>query len=153
MISPEDESAIRRLGSAWDEAWNKHDMHALALLVTENVDFIHVAGGWLGGREAFARYHAERHATIFKTSVTRTEGMAIRPLTQDICLVHRNWSMVGDTGRRLGPSYRGGTPSQPRDGIITWIVRRDGSKWLIDAAHNTNIVREFVGPEHRKPTS
>ena len=44
MIGQEDETAIRGLGSAWDEAWNKHDMNALDLLVTEDVDFIHVGG-------------------------------------------------------------------------------------------------------------
>jgi hypothetical protein len=112
-----------------------------------NVDFIHVMGGWLGGRVAFQKYHAERHADVFKASVTRTQGMTIRPLTPDICLVHRNWRMVGDTDRD-------GTPrATPREGIITWIVRRDGSKWLIDAAHNTNIAPGIVGQEHRKPMS
>jgi uncharacterized protein (TIGR02246 family) len=145
MIVPEDQAAIRQLGNAWDEAWNRHDMSALALLVTPNVDFIHVLGGWLGGRDAFEKYHAERYADVFKASVTRTLGMAIKPLTPDICLVHRNWRMVGDKGRD-------GTPrGSPRDGIITWIVRRDGSRWLIDAAHNTNIAPGVVGPEYRKP--
>ena len=74
MIGPDDEAAIRRLGVAWDEAWNQHDMRALALLVTPNVHFIHVMGGWLGGRDAFEKYHAARHADIFKASVTRNPG-------------------------------------------------------------------------------
>ncbi len=147
MIGSEDEAAIRQLGSAWDEAWNNHDMDALALLVTPDVDFIHVMGGWLGGRDAFRKHHADRHADIFKASNTRTQGMTIRPLARDIYLVHRNWRMMGD----LNPD---GTPrAAPRDGIITWIVRRDGAKWLIDAAHNTNIAPGIVGPEQRKPMS
>ena|SRR5580704_3120527 len=78
--------------------------------------------------------------------VTRSDGMAIRPLTADIWLVHRNWSMVGDTD----PD---GTPCQPPEGIVAWIVRRDGWKWLIDAAHNMNIVPGVVPQEHRKPAS
>jgi uncharacterized protein (TIGR02246 family) len=95
MIAPEDEAVIRQLGMAWDDGWNGHDMDALADLVTPDVDFIHVMGGWLGGRDAFQKYHAERHADAFKASVTRTLGMAIRPLTPVICLVHRNWRMEG----------------------------------------------------------
>jgi uncharacterized protein (TIGR02246 family) len=147
MIAPEDEAAIRKLGTAWDDAWNRHDMVALADLVTQNVDFIHVMGGWLGGRAAVRKYHADRHADAFKASVTRTLGMAIRPLTPAVCLAHRNWRMEGDTDRD-------GTPrATPREGIITWVVRRDGSKWLIDAAHNTNIVPGIVGQEQRKPMS
>ena len=89
----------------------------------------------------------ERHAAQFRTSITRTRDMTIRPLTPDICVVHGNWTMAGD-------AERDGTPRQsPREGIITWIVRRDGANWLIDAAHNTNIVPEAVGPEYRKPAS
>jgi uncharacterized protein (TIGR02246 family) len=147
MIGPDDEAAIRRLGAAWDAAWNTHDTEALARLVTPNVDFIHVMGGWLGGRDAFERYHRERHADVFKASATRTKGMAIRAMTPDICIVHRNWQMVGDTDRN------GAARPAPRDGIITWIVRRDGANWLIDAAHNTNIALDVVGPEQRKPMS
>ena len=35
---------IKRMESRWEEAWNKHDMKALASLVAEDVDFISVAG-------------------------------------------------------------------------------------------------------------
>ena len=145
MIAAADEGAIRRLGNAWDEAWNTHDMQALAALVSPTVDFIHVLGGWLGGRDAFKKYHARLHATRFKRSITRRGGMTIRPLAQNICLVHRNWRMTGEQDQD------GALP--PREGIITWVVRQDSGKWLIDAAHNTNIVTGIVGPEQRKPMS
>jgi uncharacterized protein (TIGR02246 family) len=113
MISPEDEAAIGQLGGKWDRAWNTHDVHALALLVTTNVDFIHVLGGWPGGRDAFEKYHSERHAAQFRASVTRTRGMTIRSLTRDICLVHRNWTMQGDTDAN-------GVPRPPRS---IWLQR------------------------------
>ena len=145
MISHDDEIAIRRLGGAWEAAWNEHDMRALASLVTPGVDFITVMGSWLGTQNVFEQHHAKMHATQFKASVWRTRGMAIRPLAAEICVVHVNWSMSGDTNRD-------GTPRQPRDGIFTWVVRRDRSLWLIDASHNTNVVPEIVGPEQRKPT-
>jgi uncharacterized protein (TIGR02246 family) len=146
MIHPEDEEAIRQLGAAWDKAWNTHDMRALALLVSPTVDFIHVLGGWLGGREAFERYHARLHETRFKTSSTQTQGMTIKPLAQDVCVVHRNWRMTGEQGPE-------GSALPSRDGIITWIVRREGAKWLIEAAHNTTIQPGIVGSGQRKPMS
>jgi uncharacterized protein (TIGR02246 family) len=144
MVSSEDDAAIRQLGDAWDEAWNTHDMHALAALVSHDIDFIHVMGGWLGGRDAFERHHATFHAIRFKTSITRTQGMTIKLLAQDVCLVHRNWRLTGELNEE-------GAPLPPREGIITWIVRRQGAKWLIQAAHNTTIVPGFVGSEERKP--
>ena len=146
MISSDDERAIRRLGEAFDAAWNSHDMDALSSLVTPGVDFVHVKGGWLGGRESFLKYHSERHATQFKNSRRRTKGMAVRPLTPDICVVHSNWSNSGDTD----PD---GTPRQPREGVFMWIVRREGARWLIDVAQNTNIDPHVVTAEYRKPMS
>jgi len=122
-------------------------MALLASLVTPGVDVIHVMGGWLGGRDVFQKYHAERHAAQFRNSTTRSSGMAIRPLTPDICLVHVNWSMTGDT------VFDGKVRQQPRETIITWIVVRDGERWLIDAAHDTNINQTVVGSGYRKPTS
>ena len=97
MISPDDEKAIREIRHQWEIAWNTHDMELLGSLVTPSVDFIHVMGGWLGGRDVFQRYHAERHATQFKDSTTSSRGMTMRALTPDICLVHVNWVMYGDT--------------------------------------------------------
>ena len=146
MISLDDEKAIRELGHVWEAAWNRHDMELLASLVTPGIDFVHVMGGWLGGRETFQKYHAERHASQFKNSVNQVQGMALRPLTPDICLVHVNWSLSGD-------SDSDGTPRQPREGIFTWIVRRDGPGWLIDAAQNTNINPQVVSAAYRKPTT
>jgi uncharacterized protein (TIGR02246 family) len=146
MISQDDEKAIRELGHMWEVAWNSHDMPMLASMMTPGVDFVHVMGGRLGGREIFQKYHAERHATQFKNSIHRTQGMAIRPLTSDICLAHVNWSNSGDTD----PD---GTPRQPREGIFTWIVRRYDAGWLIDAAQNTNINPQVVSAAFRKPTS
>ena len=147
MISPDDEKAIREIRHQWEIAWNTHDMELLGSLVTPRVDFIHVMGGWLGGRDVFQKYHAERHATQFKNSTTSSLGMTIRALTPDICLVHVNWAMYGDT------EFDGTLRQHPREGIVTWIVRRYDGRWLIDAAHNTTINPQIVGAEYRKPTS
>jgi uncharacterized protein (TIGR02246 family) len=141
MISAEDEIAIRDLGREFEAAWNSHDMNALASPVTENVDFVHVRGGYLGGREVVRTYHAARHATQFRNSAHRTIGMSIRPPTPDICVAQVNWSNSGDTD----PD---GTPRQPREGLFTWIVRREGGGWLIDVAHNTNIDLQVVTAEY-----
>ena len=146
MISHNDEAAIGQLGDRWEAAWNAHDMRALAALVSPDVDFITVKGGWLGDREIFQTYHSARHAAQFLTSIWRTQGMTVRPLTPDICAAHVNWRITGD----CDPD---GTPRPSREGIFTWIVRRGEAGWLIDCAHNTDIDVRVVGPAYRKPAA
>jgi uncharacterized protein (TIGR02246 family) len=130
--SARDIDAIKQIESHWQEAWNTHDMKALASLVAENVDFITVAGTWLKGRKAFEEHHAARHAMQFKESVWETTDVQVKLLKPDLALVHVSWGIKGDKD----PD---GTPRQPRRGIFTRVVTKEGGKWLIKASQNTNI--------------
>ncbi len=143
MISVDEVAAIKTLGQAFEDAWNRHDMTAFALLFTPTVDFVVVTGAWFGGRDNVVKYHAERHATNFRDSRWRTLGLAVRALTPDICLAHVHWGISGDKDRD-------GTPRQPREGTFTWVVRRCEAGWLIDAAHNTNIEPRVAASQYRK---
>ena len=127
-----DIEAIKRIESRWQDAWNNHDMKSLASLVAENVDFITVAGTWLKGRKAFEEHHAARHAMQFKESVWETTDVQVQFLKPDIALVHVSWGIKGDKD----PD---GTPRQPRRGVFTRVVIKEGGKWLIKASQNTNI--------------
>ena len=42
--TPDDETRIRDLAVRWEKAWNRHDMKSLATLLTEDADFVNVAG-------------------------------------------------------------------------------------------------------------
>ena len=127
-----DTEAIKRIESRWQEAWNTHDMKALASLVAEDVDFITVAGTWLKGRQAFEEHHAARHAMQFKESVWETTDVQVKSLGPDIALVHVSWGIKGDKD----PD---GTPRKPRRGIFTRVVTKEGGEWSIKASQNTNI--------------
>ena len=128
----DDQGALRRIETGWQEAWNRHDMKALAALVAEDVDFITVAGTWLKGRKAFEEHHAARHAMQFKESVWTTTDVRVKFLKPDVALVHVSWGIEGDKD----PD---GTPRQPRRGIFTRVVTKEGGRWLIKASQNTNI--------------
>ena len=130
--SAKDVEAIKKIESRWQDAWNNHDMKSLASLVAEDVDFIIVTGTWLKGRRAFEEYHAARHATQFKESVWETTDVQVKFLKPDIALIHVSWGIKGDKDLD-------GTPRQPRRGIFTRVVTKEGGKWLIKASHNTNI--------------
>ena len=66
--------------------------------------------------------------------------------------------LVSQAAQLIANAYRGKTRRSHlglavrKEGIVTWVMRRTGSKWLIAAAHNTNIVPGIVGQEQRKPT-
>lgn len=129
----DDEQAIKQVEARWQDAWNRHDVDALAALFTEDASFVQVAGRRWDGPEDIRKNHALVHAMQFKESVWTNRDLDIRFLAPDIALIHQTWSMAGDKN----PD---GTPRPPRDGIFTQVfVKRDG-KWLITASQNTNII-------------
>ena len=129
----DDEQAIKLVEAGWQDAWNRHDMDALAALFTEDASFVQVAGRRWDGTAEIRKNHALLHAMQFKESVWTNRDLDIRFLAPDVALIHQTWSMAGDKN----PD---GTPRPPRDGIFTQVfVKRDG-KWLITASQNTNII-------------
>ena len=128
----EDVEAIKQIERDWQEAWNRHDMKALTALVADDIDFVSVGGYWLKGRNEFEEHHAARHAMQFKESAWTTTDVQVKFLKPDVAVVHVLWGMKGDKD----PD---GTPRQPRRGIFTRVVTKEGGKWLIKASHNTNI--------------
>ncbi len=130
--SPTDDLAIRDLVVAWEKNWNAHDMDAMGMLITEDADFVNVAGLHWKGRAQIVKEHAERHRTNLKLSHWDTRDVAIQALSSEIALVHIEWGMTGDTDFD-------GTPREPRNGIFSWIVVKKDSRWLIRAVQNTNV--------------
>jgi uncharacterized protein (TIGR02246 family) len=130
--SSEDEAAIRKLEAGWQAGWNSHDMKALTVLLSDDIDFVSVAGTWLTGKDAFEKHHARYHAMQFKDSVWTTSNVKVAFLKPDVALVDVQWTLKGDRD----PD---GTPRQPRSGIFTRVVTKDGGRWLIRASHNVNI--------------
>lgn len=127
-----DEGAIRKTAQRWHDAWNAHDMNAMGALITDDADFINVAGLHWKGKPEIVREHALRHRTNLKDSVWVTRNVTIQPLAPEMALVHMNWGMTGDTDFD-------GTPRKPRDGIFTWVMERRDGTWLIRAVQNTNL--------------
>ncbi len=127
-----DQEALMSIAQKWQDAWNQHDMKALAALVAENVDFITVGGTWLKSQKNFEEHHATRHQMQFKESIWTTKNAEVKFIRPDVAVVHVKWGMKSDKDLA-------GTPRQPRDGIFTWVLEKRKGKWLIIAAQNTNI--------------
>lgn len=135
-----DQAAIEALGRRWQQAWNRHDMAALSMLLAEDVDFVTVGGpkGWLRGRTQLRDDHAAKHQTRFKDSVWTTKEMHIRFLRPDLAVARVLWSTTGD---RV-PHIKHG---EKREGIFMWVVEKRGGEWLIVASQNTESMPTLPG--------
>lgn len=133
MASDDAQTAeIRAVADSWEKAWNDHDMRALGSLFVDDADFVNVAGLHWKGRTQIELEHANRHEGRFKESVWQTRDIEVQLLNQDFAILHLEWSRTGDR-------YFGGEPNRTFRGIFTWLLKREGNRWLIRAAHNTYI--------------
>jgi uncharacterized protein (TIGR02246 family) len=128
-----DEKAIQDVEVRWQDAWNRHDISALADLFTEDADFITVIGKWCKGKKEFYDYHVRLHQVMFKDSIWKTTDTQVRFLNPEVAIVHVNWTITGDRNAD-------GTPRpNSRDGIFTQVMVKQSRQWRITASQNTNI--------------
>lgn len=126
-----DEAAIRELATRWERAWNRHDMKELFSFLTEDADFVNVGARHWKGRQQIEAEHTSR-LNQFRESTWSVKNVALQFIKPDVALVHIDWTLAGDKD----PD---GTPRQPRGGVFTWVVVKQGSEWLLRAAQNTNL--------------
>lgn len=127
------EAANRALATAFERAWNAHDMgpERFGVLLAEDVDWVNVDAGRGSGRDQVVQGHVRVHQGKFKDSVFTVKGVDVALLKPDIAVVHIAWGITGDRNDD-------GTPRQPREGLFTWVTVKEGATWKIRASHNTN---------------
>ena len=126
-----DEADIRKVPQAFGDAWNRHDGHALAQVMANDVDFVTVGAMWLHGREDFEKYHARLLSGRFNQSTMTVLQTAVRFLRPDLAIVHWSWKIAGDRNAD-------GTLREPRYGMMTMIVEKQHGRWLVVASQNDN---------------
>ncbi len=131
--SKADEEAVARLPQEFCDAWAKHDGHALARIMAEDVDFVTVATTYLHGRADFETFHVRLLSGRFKDSTIRALKTTTRFLRPDMAVVHWSWKIEGDRN----PD---GTPRQPRYGLMTLVAGKQGREWLVVVGQNTNAI-------------
>jgi len=128
-----DETAIRNVPQAFCAAWNRHDGHALARVMADDVDFVTVGAMWLHGRQDFEKYHVRLLSGRFNQSTAMPLQTAVRFLRSDVAIVHWSWEIAGDRNAD-------GTSRQPRYGMMTMVVEKRKGNWLVAASQNDNAV-------------
>jgi|SRR5215213_7748544 len=125
-------AAIAAIVTAWADAWNAHDVNAMAELVAPDIDFVTVSGRWLRGTEEFCEWHRRIHRQHLSESRWSNLQYRSRSLTTDLSVVHIEWTIEGERcpAGKLRPH---------RSGIFIWLIQRRERGWFIAAAQNTNL--------------
>jgi uncharacterized protein (TIGR02246 family) len=126
-----DEIMVRGIPDAFTAAWAEHDGHKLGKIMAKDVDFVNVGGDWLHGRSDFELYHTRLLSGPFKQSSLKVLDTAVSFLRPDLAVLHWTWSIKGD-------GLEDPTTHEPRKGIFTMIVERQGTDWVVVVAQNTN---------------
>ncbi len=129
--SKTDEEVVGKLPQDFCDAWAKHDGHALAKIMAEDVDFVTVATTYLHGRADFEAFHVRLLGGRFKDSTITVLKTTTRFLRSDMAVVHWSWKIEGDKN----PD---GTARQPRYGMMTLVAEKQNGNWLVIVGQNTN---------------
>lgn len=140
-----DRAEIAKLGTIWQEAWNRRDAAGLASIMDEKVNFVSVLGpdtpgfGLPGDRNAFQAGHAALLKNMFDKSAWTTKSVAVvRFLRPDVAIAPVLWETTGDKVRHVAH----GTP---RRGSFLWVVEKQPVGWRVVASQNTEVMPPLPG--------
>jgi uncharacterized protein (TIGR02246 family) len=128
-LSAGDEKAVRALVDAFADSWNRHDMQAMHVIDTDDVEWINVKGHDWRGKETVCRGHAAFHKVLAAKVSMRVESAHIRSIAPDVAIAVATMHfspLLGETG----------TGSRSRGSFVA--VKRDGV-WKFVPFHNTVI--------------
>jgi uncharacterized protein (TIGR02246 family) len=131
-----DEQSIRTAVVAFQEAWNHHDMKAMADVFTEDADLINVVGTRWQGRANIVKALGVFHREMFRNEQIHFGEITIRSVTRDVAVAVTEQTGSGEMslpeghGRKITP-----TGSQ----LDTFmVVKRDGI-WKVTHGQNTTV--------------
>jgi uncharacterized protein (TIGR02246 family) len=124
---------VRSVVEAFADAWNRHDMEALAGLFTQDAQFVNVVGLWWRGRDEIRGAHEFTHRTLFRNSRLTVADIDIRFPAADIAIARCRWVLVG----HVSPE---GTGLPERHGILACVVQRYERQWRIIDSQNTDVI-------------
>ena len=126
--------SVKTVISTLAESWNRHDMAAFAAAFAENADFVNVIGMHWQGRQEIEAKHTATHRTIFRNSTMQIVDQSVRFLSPSIALAHVSTELKG------AESLRERVAPETRRTLMTCVLVKGADRWLITAAHKTDIV-------------
>ena len=131
MQRPED------IAKEFQEAWNSHEMSALASLFCEDATFVNRFGHYVCGVREIVALHAPIHETIYSDSTMDNEVISTKALGNEAAIVHC-WSRL-----TVGKAHPAGPHAV--DTVIQAVLIRQPSGWRIQALENVTLTNPRTG--------
>jgi uncharacterized protein (TIGR02246 family) len=131
MNRPED------FAEAFQQAWNTHDMAALASLFCEDATFVNRFGHYVRGVQEIVALHAPIHETIYSDSIMANEIIDTIVLGDSAAVVHC-WSRL-----TVGTAHPEGPHAVDTVILAVLVAKADG--WLIQSLENVTLVNPRTG--------
>ncbi|MFC3165616.1 SgcJ/EcaC family oxidoreductase [Ciceribacter thiooxidans] len=132
QLAARDMAAIRGLINDMARAWNAGDGAAYADVFTRDCDYVTFNGERLRGRDAVARSHQNLFDTHLKGSRLIVENVDVRPINNDVALVHCTGNSMLRWQKKAPKS---------RKSLQTLVATRTEYGWRFAAFHNTRIFK------------
>lgn len=138
-LSREDDQAVRKVVAGFEEAWNTHDMKALARLFREDAEWVNVVGMHWHGRDEIMVAHTAFHRTSFKNHSYRTDAVETRSVAPGVAV-----AVATETfGAFTQPDGRVRPESRDR---LSYVLVKGPEGWKI--AHGHNVVIDEAAVKH-----
>ena len=122
-----DEAAMRESVKQMETGWNTKSGALFAKPFAEDADYVVINGMYIKGRAVIETQHQRIFDTIYKDTTLSLTVKQIRFLRPDVAVVHVS-------GQRVGP-----TKDVVNDAMITIVMTKEKSGWVIAAFQNTAV--------------
>ena len=133
-----DSQAIKTLFADFNEAFNKHDAHAVAMLFTEGGDFVTFAATTFHGKTNIDKWMQQ----VFARVPALQRGATLRDihfLTPDTALLYSDF-------KTSGLPTPGGSATDQAPGFYDWVVMKEHGRWRIALWHESDLPRRTAPP-------
>jgi len=130
-----DEAGVRAAVIAFQEAWNHHDMKAMADVFTEDADLINVVGTRWQGRANIVKALGVFHRQMFKNEQIHLGQITIRSITPNVAVAV---AVQTGSGEMVLPDGLG--PRKPLgEQLDTFVVVNHEGVWKVAHGQNTTV--------------
>jgi len=122
--------AVKAVVTAYDDAFNSHDAHAIGALFADEGDFTNMRGTSKHGRKDIEQNYGNLMNGGLKAAHRTDTVKNVKFITPDVAEMDADWEMTGTKAAD-------GSDNPPRKGGLDWVVQKINGKWLIVVFHES----------------